>query len=50
MRSLSAEVDDFGLDPHVEERARPVLEALCKRYFRVRRRGRSSTLPERAAR
>jgi 1-acyl-sn-glycerol-3-phosphate acyltransferase len=35
MRSLSAEVDEFGLDPHVEERARPWLEGLCKRYFRV---------------
>ncbi len=35
MRSLSAEVDEFGLDPHVEERARPSLELLCKRYFRV---------------
>ncbi len=35
IRSLSAEVDDFGLDPHFEERARPALEALVKRYFRV---------------
>jgi 1-acyl-sn-glycerol-3-phosphate acyltransferase len=35
MRNLSAEVDEFGLDPHVEERARPWLEGLCKRYFRV---------------
>ena len=35
MRSLSAEVDEFGLDPHVEESARPMLEMLCKRYFRV---------------
>jgi 1-acyl-sn-glycerol-3-phosphate acyltransferase len=35
MRSLSAEVDEFGLDPHVEQRARPWLEGLCKRYFRV---------------
>jgi 1-acyl-sn-glycerol-3-phosphate acyltransferase len=35
IRSLSAEVDDFGLDPHFEQRARPVLEAMVKRYFRV---------------
>ena len=35
MRSMSAEVDEFGLDPHVEESARPMLEMLCKRYFRV---------------
>ncbi len=35
MRSLAAEVDDFGLDPHFEERARPLLEALVRRYFRV---------------
>jgi 1-acyl-sn-glycerol-3-phosphate acyltransferase len=35
IRSLSAEVDDFGLDPHFEERARPLLEAMVKRYFRV---------------
>ncbi len=35
VRSLTAEVDDFGLDPHVEEKARPWLEGLCKRYFRV---------------
>ncbi len=34
IRSLSAEVDDFGLDPHFEERARPALELLVKRYFR----------------
>jgi 1-acyl-sn-glycerol-3-phosphate acyltransferase len=35
IRSLSAEVDEFGLDPHVEERSRPWLESLCKHYFRV---------------
>ena len=35
MRSLSADVDDYGLDPHVEERARPYLETLCTRYFRL---------------
>lgn len=45
MRSLSAEVDEFGLDPHVEERARPALELLCKRYFRVEVQG-SRYLPE----
>lgn len=46
MRRLSADVDDFGLDPHVEERARPVLEALCKGYFRVSVDG-AQNLPER---
>jgi 1-acyl-sn-glycerol-3-phosphate acyltransferase len=35
MRSLSADVDDYGLDPHAEERARPWLELLCTRYFRL---------------
>jgi 1-acyl-sn-glycerol-3-phosphate acyltransferase len=35
MRSLSADVDEYGLDPHVEERARPWLELLCTRYFRL---------------
>jgi len=35
IRNLSSDVDDFGLDPHFEERARPALEALVKRYFRV---------------
>ncbi len=35
IRNLSADVDEFGLDPHFEERARPALEALVKRYFRV---------------
>ncbi len=35
MRSMAAEVDDFGFDPHVDARARPLLEAFCKRYFRV---------------
>jgi 1-acyl-sn-glycerol-3-phosphate acyltransferase len=35
MRSLTAEIDDFGFDPHVDEKVRPLLEGLCKRYFRV---------------
>lgn len=35
LRGMAAEVDDFGFDPHVDEKARPLLEALCKRYFRV---------------
>jgi 1-acyl-sn-glycerol-3-phosphate acyltransferase len=35
MRSLSADVDEYGLDPHVEERARPWLELMCTRYFRL---------------
>ncbi|MDB4990823.1 MAG: acyltransferase family protein [Myxococcaceae bacterium] len=34
-RSLAAEVDDFGFDPHVDTKVRPLLEAVCKRYFRV---------------
>jgi 1-acyl-sn-glycerol-3-phosphate acyltransferase len=32
----SEEVDDFGLDPAVEERFRPVAEFLTRRYFRTR--------------
>jgi 1-acyl-sn-glycerol-3-phosphate acyltransferase len=35
LRNLSAEVDEYGLDPHVEERARPWLETLATRYFRL---------------
>jgi 1-acyl-sn-glycerol-3-phosphate acyltransferase len=35
LRTMAAEVDDFGFDPHVDAKARPLLEALCKRYFRV---------------
>jgi 1-acyl-sn-glycerol-3-phosphate acyltransferase len=35
MRNLSADVDEYGLDPHVEEQARPWLETLCTRYFRL---------------
>jgi 1-acyl-sn-glycerol-3-phosphate acyltransferase len=35
LRNLSAEVDEYGLDPHVEERARPWLEMLSTRYFRL---------------
>jgi 1-acyl-sn-glycerol-3-phosphate acyltransferase len=35
MRSLSAEVDDFGFDPHVDEKLRPFLDLVSKKYFRV---------------
>lgn len=35
LRSLAAEVDDFGFDPHVDAKVKPLLEAVCKRYFRV---------------
>ena len=35
LRSRSADVDDFGFDPHADTKFRPLLEALCKRYFRV---------------
>jgi 1-acyl-sn-glycerol-3-phosphate acyltransferase len=35
LRSMAAEVDDFGFDPHVDGKMRPALELLCKRYFRV---------------
>lgn len=35
MRSLVAEIDEMGFDPHVDAKVRPLLETLCKRYFRV---------------
>lgn len=35
IRSLTADVDEFGFDPIAEERLRPVLDRLCKHYFRV---------------
>lgn len=35
MRSLSAEVDDFGFDPHVDEKLRPLLDLVSQKYFRV---------------
>jgi len=35
MRDRSEEVDDFGLDPTYEERAKPFLEFLHRHYFRV---------------
>jgi 1-acyl-sn-glycerol-3-phosphate acyltransferase len=35
LSNLVAEVDDFGFDPHVDGKVRPLLEAVCKRYFRV---------------
>ena len=44
-RSPCADVDEFGLDPHSEERARPYLEALCKHYFRAQVDG-ASHVPE----
>ena len=45
MRSLAAEVDEFGFDPHVDAKARPLLEMLCRRYFRVTLTG-AEHLPE----
>jgi 1-acyl-sn-glycerol-3-phosphate acyltransferase len=39
MRNRSEEVDDFGLDRSYEQRARPVLEALYRRWFRAQARG-----------
>jgi 1-acyl-sn-glycerol-3-phosphate acyltransferase len=35
MRNRSERVDDFGLDLTYEASARPVLEALCDKYFRI---------------
>jgi 1-acyl-sn-glycerol-3-phosphate acyltransferase len=35
MRERSAEVDEFGLDEAACARARPALELLCERWFRV---------------
>ncbi len=35
IRQQTFEVDDFGLDPDFEERVRPAVEFLFKRYFRV---------------
>jgi 1-acyl-sn-glycerol-3-phosphate acyltransferase len=35
LRSLAADVDEFGFDPYVEQQARGPLEALVRRYFRV---------------
>jgi 1-acyl-sn-glycerol-3-phosphate acyltransferase len=35
MRSLAADVDDFGFDPHVDAKLKPLLELVCQRYFRV---------------
>jgi 1-acyl-sn-glycerol-3-phosphate acyltransferase len=36
LRSRSEEVDDFGLDPKIEQRFRPIAEFLTRRYFRTR--------------
>ena len=35
MRSRSEDVDEFGLDPLFEERLRPLIDFLYRRYFRV---------------
>jgi 1-acyl-sn-glycerol-3-phosphate acyltransferase len=35
MRSLAAETDDFGYDPHVDEKLRPLLDLIAQKYFRV---------------
>ena len=45
LRSMAAEVDDFGFDPHVDAKVRPLLETLCKRYFRVELEG-AEQVPE----
>jgi 1-acyl-sn-glycerol-3-phosphate acyltransferase len=36
MRNRSEDVDDFGLDPTYQERARPWLDALHRRWFRTK--------------
>ncbi|MCH2109215.1 MAG: acyltransferase family protein [Polyangiaceae bacterium] len=36
LRGVTQEVDDFGLDPTYEQRLRPLLQFLYKRYFRVK--------------
>ncbi len=36
LRSRSEDVDDFGLDPKIEQRFRPIAEFLTRRYFRTR--------------
>ncbi|MDB4977219.1 MAG: acyltransferase family protein [Myxococcaceae bacterium] len=46
MRSMVADVDDFGFDPHVDNKVKPLLEAVCKRYFRVELVG-AEHIPER---
>lgn len=35
IRERTFDVDDFGLDPEFEQRVRPVVDFLFKRYFRV---------------
>jgi 1-acyl-sn-glycerol-3-phosphate acyltransferase len=35
LRALAADVDEFGFDPYVEERAQKPLELLVQRYFRA---------------
>ena len=36
LRSRAEEVDEFGLDPAIEQRFRPIAEFLTRRYFRTR--------------
>jgi 1-acyl-sn-glycerol-3-phosphate acyltransferase len=36
LRSRGEEVDEFGLDPAIEQRFRPIAEFLTRRYFRTR--------------
>ena len=45
LRSMAADVDDFGFDPHVDAKVRPLLETMCKRYFRVELQG-AERVPE----
>ncbi len=35
MRERSGETDEFGMDPELLRRARPLFQALCESYFRV---------------
>ena len=46
MRHRSEDVDDFGADPRVEQRFRPLVDFIYDRYFRVTAEG-MSNVPER---
>jgi 1-acyl-sn-glycerol-3-phosphate acyltransferase len=35
LRDLASEIDDFGMDPAFEQKLRPALDFMFKRYFRV---------------
>jgi 1-acyl-sn-glycerol-3-phosphate acyltransferase len=35
LRDLTSEIDDFGMDPAFEQKLRPALDFMFKRYFRV---------------